>query len=298
VSLDAEVNNQSGRVRDNVEFVSFKDVYLMAFMELNEMNDESGQDYILNKYKDVLEIKDSVIRPVISLSAYAEICNRERIYQTGDFINKVITDDYLITTHKSNYSKLLLINSIDIPDENSFRVVRLTSSIEADGRTKTSCGQEILVDYFHNRSRCKNDRRVWISAKTYFLYFQNNMYLPYSEIKVFGEKRNGFCVWDGYQTELNYRNVSFSVNAFALENPNWGWITPENALRVPFTVTVPDYYGTSDVVAVTAFKGPTGAWLFISNGTVNANPLYEFTMIKIEASSRGTNNNWAVINCE
>lgn len=298
-------NTQNGRVKTTGQFVSFNDVYLTAIKELNEVDDAIKQDSILKKYQDVIELKDSVLKAIIPLGAYSKICNRQRIYQTGDFINKVVSDNYLITTHESNYHQLLTINSIDDVEGEEFQVIKYAQEWESNSasRINANCGKTILVDYFKNANRCKDDRRVWIHAKAYFVYFGDNMYLPYSDIRVWGEKRNGLCVWSPYETTLKYRNVSFSLLSFALDNPNWGWTTPQNAIRSLFAVAVPDYYGTSDILAIDVFKGPTGAWLNMDNYSANTiiaqmNPAYEFYSIRIEAASRGTDNNWAVINCQ
>jgi len=299
---ESKVVSQYSRVASG-DFISFNDAVVSALEEFNLAEEENEALNILKKNQDIISLKGDTYRPIIS-GLYGNICNRDRIYQTSNHVNKVLNDDYIVSTSKDNLSLLKNVESIDNLDTLLFSVVRISTAFEktdSGGRTTSVCGDSFLVDYFENNSGCKNDRRVWIKARTYFGYFSDNFYFPWTEIIEFGELRKWTCSWTPYQTVLNSRNVSFTVNSFGLDNPNLGWTTPQNAIRIPFSVTVGDYYGTTEVFSRVIFHQPTGAMLFNTNTLIpinsQINDPYGFTSIRVEASSRGTNNNWAVLSC-
>lgn len=299
---ESKVVSQYSRVSSS-DFISFNDAVVSALEEFYLAEEENEALSILKKNQDIISLDGDTYRPIIS-GLYGNICNRDRIYQTSNHVNKVLNDDYIVSTSKDNVNLLKNVESIDNLDTLLFSVVRISNAVEKTdngGRTASVCGDYFLVDHFENNSGCKDDRRVWIKARTYFGYFSDNFYFPWTEITEFGELRKWTCGWFPYKTVLNSRNVSFTVNSFGLDNPNWGWTTPQNALRIPFTVAVNDYYGTTEVYSRVIFHQPTGAMLFNSNTAIPINSQisdpYGFTSIRVEASSRGTNNNWAVLSC-
>jgi hypothetical protein len=100
------------------------------------------------------------------------------------------------------------------------------------------------------------------------------------------------CSWVGYNTTVNVRNVSLTLNTF--ENivvEDRGTISK----MTPITKTFSDFTPPGEVSGVlylSHFK--------IGDAVRNENiDQFDFGFIKIhaEASSRGTNNNWAVIDC-
>ncbi len=285
-------------------FISFNAAFISVLDEFSQAEEENEALAILNKNQDIITLKGDTYVPVISSGLYGEICNRDRIYQTSNNVNKVLNDEYIVSTSKDKLSLLKKIETIDNLDTLIFSVRKVANTVDrtdSGGRTSSVCGDSFLVDYFENNSGCKNDRRVWIQAKTYFGYFNDDFYFPWTEIREFGELRKWTCGWFPYATVLNSRNVSFTVNSFGLDNPNLGWTTPQLAIRIPFTDAPADYYGTTDVYSRYIYRQPTGAMLFVANTTIpinsQVNPPYGFTSIRVEASSRGTNNNWAVVSC-
>lgn len=299
---NSKVGSQNYRVYSD-GFISFNSAVISALEEFSLADEENEAFDVLNRNQDIIILKEDTYGPIIS-GLYGDICNRDRIYQTSNNVNKVLNDEYIVSTSKDKLNLLKKIESIHNLDTLIFSVRRISSAVEKTdngGRTSSICGDYFLVDYFENNSGCKDDRRVWIKARTYFGYFSDNFYFPWTEIIEFGELRKWTCGWFPYKTVLNSRNVSFTVNSFGLDNPNWGWTTPQNALRIPFTVAVNDHYGTAEVYSRVIFHQPTGAMLFNSNTAIpinsQINDPYGFTSIRVEASSRGTNNNWAVVNC-
>jgi hypothetical protein len=299
---NSKVGSQNSRVSSD-GFISFNNAVVSALDEFSLAEEENEALNILSNNKDIIILRGDTYGPVIS-GLYGDICNRDRIYQTSNNVNKVLNDEYIVSANKDKLDLLKNVERIDNLDTLIFSVRRISNSTDKTdngGRTSSICGDNFLVDYFENNSGCKNDRRVWIKARTYFGFFNDNFYFPWTEILEYGELRKFTCGWFPYRTILNSRNVLFTVNSFGLENPNWGWTTPQSALRIPFTATASDYYGTTDMYNRVIFHQPTGAMLFVANTTIPINSQisdpYGFTSIRVEASSRGTNNNWAVLNC-
>lgn len=283
----------------STSFISFDEVYLQALSELSLATDNNEEAKILQKYSDVIVLRDSTYTPIIEPKLYRDICNRDRIYQTGEFINKVVDSRSIVSTKKEFYNELLKINSITNLNSEKFNIIQYSQSANAvtNGRTQSSCGNSYSVDYFQNYSGCSGDRRVVIEAKAYlaFVGFIDGFQViyPWVSIEILGLKRNSFCNWKRYTTILSSRNVSFACMSYQNISTDPVFTT---SVRVPFTFSHADYTTTSDAIRLTVFNANTGTSI------VGENPYkdgpYEFTQIRIEASSRGTDNHWASINCQ
>lgn len=223
------------------------------------------------------------------------MCNRDRIYQTNDYLQKVIDDDFIVSAHKKNYNSLLKVNSITSLDPKVFKVTRYSNggSSTKGGRTAATCSSYYLVDYFVNQSGCKNDRRVYVKADAFLAItgsvngFQR--LTPWVTSEVWGEIRNIWCNWKTYQTELTLYNGSFTVLSYKNTSTDPVFTT---SVRVPFSFAFPSY--TSDTWKITIFDGPTGTNIVGEN----VNPPYVFTQIHIQATSRGVGGNLAIIDCQ
>jgi hypothetical protein len=279
--------------------VSFNEAYENVVDALSSAQTEHDADHILTANSDILILEDDTYVPSISMTLYGDICNRDGIYQAGDQLNKIVNDQYIVSANVGDLSELVDIESVENLDREKYSVISIGNTFN---NSSSGCGDFLLKDYFENNSGCKNDRRVWIRARTYFSYFNRNFYFPWTEIYQWGERRKWNCQWIPYFTELNSRNVSFTVNSFSLENPNWGWTTLNRAIRSPFSATLPDSYSGTNTAGRHIYNGPSGALLHVEPWQTQpirnyVSPLYGFTSIRVEASSRGTNNNWAVVSC-
>jgi hypothetical protein len=300
-------NITSGRFLDQPkrEFVSFGSVVERAFSELDNASTESEFESILRNYQDVIVIRDSAVVPLISASTYSRVCNRARIYVTGDRANKVIDDEYIVSSDISDLNKLSSINSIlNLPK--SFTLIQYSQGLSNAGRTKAGCGSSFIRQEYFNPSGCRNDRKVFIEGRLYYQVFSyvggGNRYLPWAEIEVYGARRNGFwCVWVlRYKTLHNFRNISFSVLSFFVEDPSLGWTTPGTAIRAPLSLTFRDSFGTTEERYRFIYNGRVGAWLDFPWGSSLSivSPPFEFIdRTNLEASTRGTNNQWAHFTC-
>nr|HPH45577.1 hypothetical protein [Chryseolinea sp.] len=145
----------------------------------------------------------------------------------------------------------------------------------------------MVAEYFDNNRKCSDDRRVYISAKSYIKFstnFEGDWRQPRVEIKVWGTIRNSWCNWGTYQTQLQYRNVSFSIMA---------WIR-QDGISSPllYTRSLSDYAPIGDRYDL-PWDQPIGNPVLNQVITASA-----FTTLHAEGSSRGVSGNWAILDCQ
>ena len=297
--IDGNGNSKiSGRKAEKkLGFTSFDDIYNQALKELSEAEDQDQEKSILNKYSDVVILLDSAYQPRIGVSIYRKICNRNRIYQTGDIVHKVLDDQFMVSTDKGKLDELTKLNSVDNLDLKTFKLLRYSDGGYSGGRTAGTCGNLWNIDYFENNSGCRDDRRVWAFAQAVFINtgsingFQR--LLPWVNVNIHGQIRNRLCNWNSYATVLSYRNVSFTVLSY--QNTSSDPIFT-SSIRVPYSASSPDFSSGSDSYGITIFDRSTGTPIVGENVTIGGP--YQFTQIRVEATSRGVNGNYAVINCQ
>lgn len=275
-------------------FISYRSVLNEAYQQLDSIDTEDEKATFIDKYGDVLSLQGDQWVPRIEIPLYQSIVNRKGIYETNGYLNKVV-GDYIITAKNSDYEKLLSV--VSLPDSvnkiyfesEGIKIFRFTGmDSPQQTRSVNPCYQDMTASYFYNRSNCKDDREVYINAKSYIsLYSQNegDYRQPRVKITVWGEERRGtWCNWRKYYTTLAYRNVRFTISAWKIEN------------GVPRVKTydkfLPDYSPSNDRYNLT-WDQPIGDKVL--NQAIAANP---FIYFHGEASSRGTNNNWAVLECQ
>jgi hypothetical protein len=280
-----------GPKEDDGNFQSFEDLFIKANEELAAAQTEEEHSRIMDAYSDILKIEDETYKPIIMNSVYRSIINRERLYISGDYVHKVLDDDYIIYTKKENINALRHLNTTDNLDKKIFTVTTyqgITSDL-SNGKTNANCGPTHQKDYFHNESNCRNDRRVWVRGHTYYI-INGNQYSPAVIAEAWGELRRGtWCNWARYHTILSVQNCSFTVHI----EINGG----EDDL--PYTnVDLPDYTSTTDIYGYTIVNQPlyaNGGYITWAGGFP---PTIEFSAIHLEANSRGVGfGNWAIIDC-
>lgn len=277
-------------------FTSYRSILKEAYEELDSINTEEERNAFIDKYKDILSYSEDHWTPKIQISLYQSIANREGIYETNGYLNKV-TENLIITVKKEDYDKLNKLKDLDyhsLVNKSSksegltvFQYTGSSPSIQA--RTLlTPCGTDMTTSYFLNSSKCKDDRKVFINARSYiasYSDYRGDWRQPRVSIKVWGERRKGtWCNWIRYFTALSYRNVAFSI--YAWENHPNGTSTTKLYSR-----TLPNYAPTddrNDLIWDQSIGDP------VLNEPIVANP---FQVFHGEGSSRGVNNNWAVLDC-
>lgn len=269
-------------------FKSFDKIYLEAVDKLAEAVTEEEHSKLLAEYSDVVKLVDETYEPVLTNSRYRKIVNRDRLYIADGYVHKVLDDQFIVFTDKKNINELRQINSIQGLNRDVFKVLQYQnfdgSNSSPDGRTNADCGNNLRKDYFDNQPNCRNDRRVWVRGYTYYL-ISGYYYTPYVISEAWGELRTGtFCNWKGYQTRLSTRSCSFTSTASL------------NGTTYSFYQAPSDYNGTTDEYSHTIWNGPVSAnAIYWQGGTP---PTIQFTQIHLEANSRGTGDNWVVLDCQ
>ena len=297
-------------------FKSYRSVLNDANNEWLAMTDLNQIPLFEEKYKDILTVENDGILPIIKVGTLQSIVNREGIYETGGYLNKIARSN-IYTVAKSESEKL---NTI-LPEvepciqariaQGGVTVFQYTALPAPDPCTDPepnppppppipSCTHYMKASYFDNQSKCRDDREVYISAES-FVYFYGGltvidgieMYVNYHHpavlILVRGKIRNWLCNWDYYNTRLQLRNISFTID---------GW---ENYARDKFrTYSIQKSYNFSLPFFDTNSDEPSLAFSFrvgdeLFNEPVNPFP---FTKLHAEGTSRGVGYRWAIINCQ
>ena len=271
-------------------FVSYRTVFNEANEEWQKVESEGDKQLFLKKYGDILTIENNELVPNISIRLYQAIVNREGIYETCGFLNKV-AGDLIVTVAEDEYYKLFGVSTsgkgVAVGNGvRSFKFIGETSDLA--GRTNAACSTEMTASYFHNESNCRHDREVFISARSYVVLTTNSTgdyRQPRVEIKVWGKIRSGtWCNWSNYSTTLAYRNVSFTITAWQVQD---GVASPTSYSRV-----LPDYAPVGDRSTL-PWDQPIGDR--VHNQIITP---YAFTSFHGEGSSRGVEWNWAILDCQ
>ncbi|WP_224998049.1 hypothetical protein [Cesiribacter sp. SM1] len=275
----------------SMSFLSYRSILDKAYIELEAIDTEESKTSFLKKYQDVLTLQDDALTPLISIPLYQAIVNREGIYETNGYLNKVV-GDFIVSAKKSEYQTLKSIKSIDI-NNNTKRLEKegliisryagasVTPKIQANERVLVACSTEMVAGYYYNRSGCGDDRKVDLSAKSYVAVSTSaygNWYQPRVKIQVLPTKRLGtWCTWVSYNTPTQARNIAYSIMAFEVENG--------------FPVRKLLYFYPPDFTSY--YDYPVGSP--VMNFIFDPIP---FSSFYGEATSQGVGDNWAILECQ
>jgi len=283
---------QKTSVENNSQFESFKEVYYKAMEELDDLESDEQHEKFLQKYSDIIVLRDNTYMPKISNSFYQAICNRDGIYESEGYVHKVIDDNQMIITESKNISALKNINSISGLDSKKFQKVtyNVSSTVPHEGRMATSCGQSsVIKDYFNNNRRCRDDRKVYVKGYVYWIT-SGRTYIPAASAEAYGMLRNGWCNWKPYKTSLATRNCSFLVSASIN-----GQSTPYSNTQY-YSKTFADQSTTSDAYEIQIHYGRLTQSSYFWDQL--STPSIQFMQVNLEATSRGVGNNWVELNCQ
>ncbi|HPH45578.1 MAG TPA: hypothetical protein PLJ60_11150 [Chryseolinea sp.] len=294
-SIADKISGMSDFELDNWEkensFVSYRSVLREAEKEWITITTQKERSDFLKKYEDILTLTDSTLKPLIDIGLYQSIVNREGIYQTNGSLNKLI-GDFIVSVKNDEYKKIENLKSIDIneqlPKTAGVKIIKYTGDdFNINSRTKSACSTFVQASYFDNHSQCKDDRRVYVLGKSYILFstnFEGDWRQPRVDIEVYGTKRSGvFCNWSGYWTVLQYRNVSYSIMAWSVQN---GIATPTLISK-----SIPDNFNENEY---TVLKNDIAVGSSVLNQSISASA---FITLHAEGTSRGVSGNWAVVDC-
>ena len=277
---------------------------------MESSTNESEFRNVLERYSDILKIENDNIEPVIRNSFYQSISNRDRIYTSGGFVLKVLDDQDILAMPIGEY-KNLVIGSEAITWEETETIRKITynsspSHKQISSAKTNDCGLNFpWASYFDNHGGCSDDREVFVTAEafiavsiqTFIFKYQTEVQIwyryPSTEIKVWGKLRNWLCSWRDYKTELNLRNVDYTVVSYSTQSVGyWGFptlSTPTTTRVVLPPVNTPETYLYAKLQRIPDH--------LIDEWDVLTIEPYRFIEIHMEASSRGVGNNWAIIDC-
>ncbi len=292
-------------------FVSYRSILKSANKEWSAITEESQIQAFAKKYNDILTIEASSVSPRIKIRSYQSIVNRAGIYQTSEYLNKVVGGN-IYTIQKNESEKLnLMLPSDPAPCQlarkaqrsgivvNPYVAILIDPCNSGGGGggpvnppppppPPPSCQATNRAEYFLNESGCSDDRLVAIFGISYLLTyttFEGTWRQPRVKIEVDGKIRLAFwCIWASYKTQLEYRNVSFSIMAYTRQN--------DVGFPTLFTRSLPDYFQAHEDINL-VWDRPIGDAVLNQVITPSA-----FTSLHAEGKSRGTGvNGWAVIDC-
>jgi hypothetical protein len=278
-------------------FVSYRHILHGARVQWDTIQSLSEQIEFEKRYSDILGVDDSSnLIPVINIEVLQSIVNRKGIYETDGYLNRII-GDWIVTVAKKNASILF---SADLDPEalsghSSATIFRYTNSVPENqflARTAETCATYLEKSYYWNPSGCKDDRMAYVSAQSYIATFNeiDGVYrYPRIKFKVWGTRRsaNPFCNWSDYDTQLEYRNASYSV---------WAWqritLTSSSSTSQPYFYQATLPANSVELAYNLTWDRPIGDWTF--NEPISASA---FSQVNIEGKSRGIDNNWIVVSC-
>lgn len=245
--------------------------YLSEVENANELlakvKTEQELQSVLNRYKNIIELKDGEVTEVIPSSIYHFICNAEGYYSTGEFINKV--------DHEKN-SFYELADFKKGQDSKSLEpvYVKRFDKYSKSSALPTELEERMTVD----------KRRLVLKASSKFIIFYNgyDRYVNRVTITALGYKKTWFG-WYRYNTQLEMRDISYIVNSYE----------PGTNQPMTFLINRPDKSTSSDSKYLDDSKD-------IGSGIQSSSSPLEtivpgFIKLNVKATSRGIGNRWVVL---
>jgi hypothetical protein len=280
-------------------FVSYRSVLKAAYKKLETVSNDEQFSRFLSEYNDIFNfnLQDSSLRPKIEISLIQATVNREGIYQTDIYYNRIV-GDYVVIAKSEEYQRLRQITTSDLEyltNADPIRFFKFTNQevqTDLNARTNTTCPTFLTDSFYYNPSGCRNDRKAFVSAQSYERLYTDptgTYYHPRVRFRVWGEIRNRLCWWNYYATLYEYRNVSFSI---------WKWerisMTPTASVSQPkfHSLSLPDNFVDDGFQLGLTWDKPIGDWRFNENY-----PTSPFTTVFIQGKSRGIGDNWITISC-
>lgn len=228
------------------------------------------------KYADIVELRDSIITPLVSSSAYQRTINRDGEYFLENAFAKVIGGN-LITIVDGDKRKLKSALSLKESDSNKGifidKIIHSKTDVKNDLTISpfgAPCGSEWLATM-----RQDGKRKVFLEFYVIILRGINE-YAGVVEVEAAGHKKTLFG-WNKYKTRLRIENLSFS-----LVNGKGQTISVSEASGGNSSDSYKFYINTSlnDVNNINDYVGPS-----------------PFIYAKARSVSRGTTPYWAVLCC-
>jgi hypothetical protein len=272
-------------------FISLRTHLNNAFDALEKIESELEFNAFMERNKDILSFNGDEIVPTIELPTLQAVVNRQGLYITGDFVNRIL-GNVVLSAHVSEYSRLANVKSINDDlvrsgKASAFSFKGLTNHSTA--KTQQACSSNMVQSISVTPGSCKNHRQViarteyWVDTYT---DGTGTYYQPMVTLYVTGKKKNLFCSWVDYETELDYRNVTFSA---------WAWL--RTGMNQYASITEPRFFEFAIADAHTPFQlnliweQAIGDWRFNQYTQSQA-----FETMHFEGKSRGVDA-WVSVIC-
>lgn len=289
-------------------FKSFYTHWREANDEFEGVDSDVELATFLRKYGDIVSFENGELLPKLDDPIYQRIVNRQGFYQTMNVMNRVI-GDRIYYTKLDDWSKLTSFNPANAEQENiqslSYKLPGGSFEVTASGRTASACMGQMVANVEVDVGGCTGDRQSWIRVEGNLIsgqiYFELDDGQPYylnsrqmsMYFTVWGRKKNVWCNWKEYETQLEWHGITYTMTAWVNYDYIYynGTVIQTYSTPTPFSGTVPDYYGTGNEYQHIAAR-------FLGDATINetwpANPPSAATMW---GKTRGVGVQYAAIQC-
>jgi hypothetical protein len=286
--------------------------YYRHWIEANEafalVDSEQRLQQFLTSNADILIMEGDRLFPKIQGVIYQISCNRQGFYQTGNVINRIVGSD-IYYVKADEWSRLLAIQPGAEAPANGGKVSTLLSNENnINAKIQATCtGFGMKDDVLYDVSGCQNDRKAWIEmypgvwSYSEIIQTENgdDFYLNYRTPtiawKVWGERKNVFCGWNAYNTQLEYRSVSYTGTGYDIYDFDFeaGYIVRTYSSPVTLSATIPNYITPGDdAFSIESIE-------FLGDEMVNEPKFIPApTVMKGQGKSRGVGNQWAIVSCQ
>jgi hypothetical protein len=266
-----------------IGFLSYRSYSNFILNELSEVEQEDQIFEILSKYPDDIYLGqskdgDNSVEWKIPTTIYTYFANSERLYIIGDSIYKVFNDCVVHTSIRSK-KELQKLEEKCIAGTN-FVTFRYRNNFKNSG-----CGtNEVIHDTVYNPTGCSDDRRVTFTIETAYVETGPFSFKVTATSDIRGNRKFS-CIWVGYKTILNYRNIDCTV----LHVINGVGSTDENEANFP------DYNSSSDETSyqqtVNVFTEGSSSLYWLGDAVPH------ITYVRAQFKSRAFTS-WALMKCD
>lgn len=263
------------RWEESLGFKSYRTWFNQSADEFFELGTEEEYQKWLNKYSDILYVKDSVVHPILDHDIYKNIVNRKGELMIGDNYTKVLSDR-VITIENGNKDFLPDVMSMDESNTESGVNVLFFPNIE---RKQIQSRSSEICEYNFMESKIKVGKRKAIMSANYVVtYVGGPFYIATIVFRAHGHKKGLFGGWNNYKTEIFVENVKIGAENFfgqtiSLFGPT-GFSKTKEAREIKETVEIHN----------------TPVYL-------EEYPTYRFLYGSGRVKTRGTGDQWTSFNC-
>jgi hypothetical protein len=258
-------------------FTSYRSILNKAYAELVNIESKEGLSTFLTKYKDIVTWEDDQVRPIIRLPLYQRLANEDGFFETHGLFNKV-TAEYVYTVNIEDKHLLDDINFEEDIKSKKVTVSNYTFSQQNESSARYpdgTCPRSYSQRGVYNPSGCNSDRDLVISVETYqvcgFLHNGTPLCGQVVGVEAVTSRKNWYCEWYNYVSTVTFQNMSYQLDG------------------IEGVFTIPDTYIDEN----SSFHNFSSVAFLFPEPVMS--PIPGFNQIHIEATSRGLNGIWIVM---